>query len=144
LLTSTTKTSSLGAAKIKLADEATTLLHGSECLEGIKETAKKMFEKAKGAGSSAGGDTSGLNRIELDASLLLDEGTKVVDLFVRLELATSKKEAKRLITGGGAKFNDVKIDNENFALTSENCGEEVVEVVLRAGKKRAGVVVIKR
>ena len=104
MLTSTTKTSSLGAAKIKLADEATTLLHGSECLEGIKETAKKMFEKAKGAGSSAGGDTSGLNRIELDASLLLDEGTKVVDLFVRLELATSKKEAKRLITGGGGKI----------------------------------------
>ena len=34
-------------AKVVLADECTTLLHGEECLVQIKETAKAVFESSK-------------------------------------------------------------------------------------------------
>ena len=43
--------SELNAAKIILADEATTLLHGGDCLEDIHRTAQSMFEN-KNAGEA--------------------------------------------------------------------------------------------
>ena len=61
-----------------------------------------------------------------------------------LGLATSRNEAKRLIKGGGAKINDnVKIDDVNGILTEGDFLNDGDEVILRAGKKRAGVVEIK-
>jgi tyrosyl-tRNA synthetase len=62
-----------------------------------------------------------------------------LDLFVKLELAGSKKEARRLIQGGGARLGDDKISDENSKLTVESFGS-AKEVTLKAGKKRAGVV----
>jgi tyrosyl-tRNA synthetase len=57
-------------------------------------------------------------------------------------LASSKKEARRLIQGGGAKLDGEKIDDENSKLTMADF-EGKTEVTLRAGKKRAGVVEIR-
>jgi tyrosyl-tRNA synthetase len=122
----------INKAKIVLADEATTLLHGKDCLPAIHETIQTMFE---GAGES----TEGLPRVFVSTADLEGDGAGLLDLFVKLELASSKKEARRLIQGGGARLGDDKISDENSKLTVESFGG-AKEVTLKAGKKRAGVV----
>lgn len=118
-------------AKIVLADEATAMLHGRECLVNIQETAKNMF---LGTGES----TDGLARIFVTENDLKD-GVGILDVFVKLDLASSKKDARRLIQGGGAKLDGETISDEGSSLSmSDFDGKD--EVILRAGKKRAGVV----
>jgi tyrosyl-tRNA synthetase len=129
------KGADINKAKIVLADEATALLHGRECLGQIHETINNMFKNKKGSQS-----TDSLPRIFV-ASDALNEGVKFADLFLDLKLASSKKEARRLIQGGGAKLNDTKITDETGILTIADFGDSK-EITLRAGKKRAGVVEI--
>jgi tyrosyl-tRNA synthetase len=124
----------INEAKKVLADEATALLHGRDCLSAIHETVQNMF-------SGAGESTEGLARIHVTADELSD-GVSVLDALVHLGLASSKKEARRLIQGGGAKLDGEKIDDENSKLTMADF-EGKTEVTLRAGKKRAGVVEIR-
>jgi tyrosyl-tRNA synthetase len=124
--------SDINRAKVVLADEATAMLHGRDCLAQIRETVQNMFE---GAGQS----TDGLPRIFVSASDLEGEGKPLADLFLELKLASSKKEARRLIAGGGAKLGDQKITDETAALSMADFNG-ASEIVLRAGKKRAGVV----
>lgn len=126
------KGADINKAKIILADEATTMLHGKECLKTIHETVQNMF---KGSGES----TEGLPRVFVSAADLEGDGKQLLDLFVELKLATSKKEARRLIAGGGGKLGDAKIEDEMATLTVADFGDSK-EVTLRAGKKRAGVV----
>lgn len=129
--------SAINQAKIILADEATAMLHGRDCLTQIHQTVENMF---KGAGES----TDGLPRIFVDKTDLEGDGKRLADLFLELELTKSKKEARRLIAGGGAKLGEEKILDEMAALTLEDFENgEKTEIVLRAGKKRAGVVEIK-
>ena len=123
----------INKAKIILADEATALLHGRDCLKIIHETVDNMFKKKNGSGS-----TESLPRIFVSADDLTD-GVRFADLFLDLKLANSKKEARRLIQGGGAKLDGKKITDETGSLTLADFGE-AKEVTLRAGKKRAGVV----
>lgn len=122
----------INKAKIVLADEATTMLHGKECLPQIHETVQNMF---KGAGDS----TEGLPRIFVTAAEV-EDGAQILDLFTKLGLAQSKSEARRLIKGGGAKLEGEKISDEMARLTTGDFADGKTEVTLRAGKKRAGVV----
>ena len=127
----------INQAKIVLADEATALLHGKECLPAIHETIQNMFSSK----NDGGGSTEGLPRIYVKREQLDGgDGIRFLDLFVDLKLASSKKEARRLIQGGGARMGDTdKISDENGSITLQDFGDSN-EVVLRAGKKRAGVV----
>jgi len=127
--------SDINKAKIVLADEATSLLHGQECLKDIHETVENMFKNKKGASLS----TESLPRIFISRNKLIEGDVKFADLFLDLKLASSKKDARRLIQGGGAKLGDEKITDENGGLTVDDFNGEK-EVILRAGKKRAGVV----
>mmetsp|Transcript_31721 Transcript_31721/g.63848 ORF Transcript_31721/g.63848 Transcript_31721/m.63848 type:complete len:530 (-) Transcript_31721:41-1630(-) len=129
----------INKAKIVLADEATALLHGRECLAAIHDTIDTMFKGGKGGYAS----TEGLNRVFVSEDDIISEnGVKIIDMFVRLGLASSKKEARRLVQGGGARLGDDKISDENAILTKDDFGNNK-EVTLRAGKKRAGVVELK-
>lgn len=123
--------SEINNAKVILANEATALLHGRGCLINIQETAKTMF-------SGAGESTDGLARIFVSEKELKD-GVGILDAFVKLDLASSKKEARRLIQGGGAKLEGTTIVDEGLLLTLADFDGKS-EVTLRAGKKRAGVV----
>mmetsp|Transcript_11088 Transcript_11088/g.16800 ORF Transcript_11088/g.16800 Transcript_11088/m.16800 type:complete len:494 (+) Transcript_11088:144-1625(+) len=127
------KGADINKAKIVLANEATALLHGRDCLQTINETVDNMFKKKAGSAS-----TESLPRIFVAEGDLAD-GVKFLDLFLELKLANSKKEARRLIQGGGAKLGEEKITDENGTLTLADF-EDGKEVILRAGKKRAGVV----
>lgn len=127
----------INKAKVILADEATTLLHGASSLPQIHKTISNMFS---GKGNKT--DTASLPRFTITKD---NVGTiSYAECFVSLGLATSRNEAKRLIKGGGAKINDnVKIDDINGILTEGDFLNDGDEVILRAGKKRAGVVEIK-
>jgi tyrosyl-tRNA synthetase len=129
------KGADINKAKIVLADEATAMLHGRDCLVQIQETVDNMFKNKKGSEG-----TESLPRIFVSSDDLA-EGVRFADLFLDLKLASSKKEARRLIQGGGAKVNDETISDEIGTLTMADFGD-AKEVTLRAGKKRAGVVEI--
>ncbi len=68
-----------------------------------------------------------------------DAGMAVVDLFIRLELANTKSEVRRLIKGGGAKLNGEKITEEDFQVDlSAFDGKQ--ELKLSSGKKKHGII----
>lgn len=68
-----------------------------------------------------------------------EAGIAVVDLFIRLELAKTKSEVRRLIKGGGAKLNDQKIADEAFVVDQATFeGKE--ELKLSSGKKKHGII----
>src|SRR3954447_8346205 len=82
--------SEINTAKKILADEATSLAHGSDAAEAAAETARKTFEE--------GASGESLPTAKIDAPLLL------TDALVRLGLVASKNEARRLIAQGGARI----------------------------------------
>eukprot|EP00607_Mallomonas_marina_P008066 CAMPEP_0182417912 /NCGR_PEP_ID=MMETSP1167-20130531/2365_1 /TAXON_ID=2988 /ORGANISM="Mallomonas Sp, Strain CCMP3275" /LENGTH=410 /DNA_ID=CAMNT_0024591777 /DNA_START=321 /DNA_END=1553 /DNA_ORIENTATION=- len=127
--------SQLNSAKRRLADEATTLLHGSECLSQIHATADSLF---KGEGN----DLDSLPTVALTSTNQVEgEGVLVVDMLVRAELAGSKSEAKRLIKGGGARVNGVKVESETVSVTRSDFDEEG-RLKLSLGKKKHVVITI--
>jgi tyrosyl-tRNA synthetase len=67
----------------------------------------------------------------------LENGITAAQLFVRTGLCHSGKEAKRLITEGGAKINDVIIQEPSKIFFKIDMVEELK---LSAGKKRHSLV----
>lgn len=126
--------SEINHAKKVLADAATTLAHGAEVLPQIHATITQLFEQ----GNS--GDLSSLPSIEISQTEL-ESGLPILDLFVQLNLAASKGEARRLIQGNGAKINDGALTDPNLTVTSSHVNADGM-VKLSAGKKRHGVVKI--
>jgi len=124
----------INEAKVVLANEATSMLHGEDCLAQIQQTAKSLFG---GDGGSAA--TDALPRVQLSAADVA-AGVPLVDLFVQLELGKSKSEIRRLVTGGGAKLNDVKVEDAALVVTADTFGSTGSEIKLSAGKKKHGIV----
>ena len=115
--------------KKKLALEATSLLHGVENANTAAETARKTFEEG-----TVGGD---LPTITFSAAELAG-GVSALDAMVKLAMAESKGEARRLIRGGGAKLNDAKIEDENAMIRSADIVGGSAKI--SAGKKRHGLI----
>ena len=120
--------SEINAAKIILANEVTSLLHGEEAAAAAEATAREVFEK--------GGVGDDLPTLELSASDL-GEGISIVQLFVRSGLASSGKEAKRMIEGNGAKVNDELIKSAGMMISPADLQEALK---LSAGKKKHALV----
>ena len=113
-------------AKIALANAVTTLIHGADAAQAAETTARDVFV--------SGGVGEDLPTVTLSAE---DLPLSVVQLFVRSGLASSGKEAKRLIADGGARLNDVATGDASRMVT----GEDVAEgLKLSAGKKRHALV----
>ena len=62
-------------------------------------------------------------------------------MLVLAEFATTKSEARRLIKNGGARINDVKVDNDT-ATVSKTDFDELGRLKLSSGKKNHVVVVL--
>ncbi|MDE3080302.1 MAG: tyrosine--tRNA ligase [Paracoccaceae bacterium] len=121
--------SEINAAKVRLANEVTALLHGPEAAAAAEATAREVFEK--------GGVGDDLPKISLSAAEV-GEGIANTALFVRAGLAPSGKEAKRLFAEGGARIND-EIVTEPRLMTLE---ELSAGLKLTAGKKRHALVTV--
>ncbi len=123
----------INEAKKVLAYEATKLCHGENAAIEAEETAQKVFEQG-----SVGDD---LPSIEIDKSAL-ETGANFVDLFIQLGLAESKGEVKRLIKGGGAKYNDKSVTSLDLILTANDLTDDGY-IKLSSGKKRHALVKVK-
>ena len=120
--------SEINAAKIRLANEVTTLLHGSEAAAAAEATAREVFEKG-----GAGDDLPTETVTAAEAA----EGISVVQLIVRSGLAKSGKEAKRLIAEGGARLNDEPLTDAGLVVSAADLAEPMK---LSAGRKRHALV----
>jgi tyrosyl-tRNA synthetase len=114
--------SEINDAKKILADAATTMAHGADAALAAAETARKTFEEG------SGGDA-------LPSISVSDSSIALVDAMVDLGLVASKKEARRMIAGGGARIDGEAVADEN-ALISK--GSTTVRI--SAGKKKHGLI----
>jgi len=120
--------SEINDAKIVLANEVTTLLHGADAARKAQDTAREVFEK--------GGVGEDLPTVELNMAELGD-GISVVQLLVKTGLAKSGKDAKRLIAEHGARMDDAPLTD---AGTMIDAGALASPIKLSAGKKRHALV----
>ncbi len=113
--------SEINEAKKILADAATALARGPQAAVDAAETARRTFEE-------------GVGGADLPSFTVADAAISLVDAMAALGLAVSKKEARRLISGGGARVDDVQIQDENHMIAA---GPEPIKV--SAGKKKHGM-----
>ncbi|MGE4327832.1 MAG: tyrosine--tRNA ligase [Pseudodonghicola sp.] len=121
--------SEINAAKIILANEVTSLLHGAEAAAAAEATAREVFEK--------GGVGDDLPTLELTAEEVAGEGISIVQVIVRAGLAKSGKEAKRLIAENGARIGDEPLTDAGLMLDAAALASPIK---LSAGKKRHALV----
>ena len=121
------KDQEINRAKEILAYEITKIIHGKEEAEKAKEAARAAF------GDSADGDKSSIPSIEISESEI-SKGINVIDLFAKTSLCSSKAEARRLVTQGGAIVSEEKISDIDAVIGSSYIRDG--EIMLKAGKKR--------
>ena len=121
----------INEAKVTLANAVTALCHGDEAAAAAEATAREVFEK--------GGAGEDLPTLTLTPEDFGDGGISIVQLFVRSGLASSGKEAKRLIADGGARLRDEPVTDAGLMLRPEDLSEAVK---LSAGKKRHALVTV--
>lgn len=119
----------INEAKKVLANEATAMLHGEQAAKDAAETAQKTFEQG-----TVGDDLPEFTVSQAE----LAEGIPAFKLWHMAGLASSGKEARRLISGGGARLNDEKVENEMQLITTEAITSEGY-AKLSAGKKKHAI-----
>ena len=118
-------------AQRTLAADVTTLVHGAEATAAVRAASEALFGK---------GDLSALDaRTLADATAELPGGTvgvgdSVVDALVATGLVDGRKAARRVIGGGGASVNNVKVTDEDAVLGAGDFLHGKV-ALLRRGRK---------
>ena len=131
----------LNKAKRILADEATKMLHGEACLDAIHATADSLFSSKSGKGIA---DLDSLPKIQLtaeEAATAKSGVLSVVDVLIKAEYAKSKGEARRMIKGGGARINDIKVEDETATISADDF-DELGRVKVSSGKKKHSLVLL--
>jgi tyrosyl-tRNA synthetase len=122
--------SEVNEAKIILANEATKMLHGKTAANDAQQTATKVFEHG-----SAGGD---LPSFEIQKSQL-DAGFTLVEALKLCGFAKSNGEARRTITGRGARVNNETIDDEKALLSNEMIDASIGGIKISKGRKNHAI-----
>src|SRR5690348_15732055 len=94
--------SEINNSKIVLATEATAMLHGREAALAAERTARETFE-----GGGAGEDLP---------TLSLGEGMNIAHALTALGFTASNKEAKRKISEGAVRLDDVAVNDSALIL----------------------------
>ena len=115
-------------AKVLLANDVTTLLHGADAARAAEATAREVFERG------GAGDDLPTTLVPADEAA---EGVSVAQLFVRAGLAKSGKEARRLIAEGGARLDDAEVTDPGLMVGADRLS---APIKLSAGKKRHALV----
>ncbi|KLO62829.1 tyrosyl-tRNA synthetase [Dermacoccus sp. PE3] len=121
-------------AQRTLAADVTTLVHGEAATAGAVAASEALFGK---------GDVTAL-----DASTLRDaaqelpgadvaEGTSLTDAVVAVGIADSRNAARRLIGDGGVSLNNVKMNDAEYALTTDDFLHGEVAILKRGRKFQA-------
>jgi len=126
------KGAEINEAKKILAFEATKMCHGEKAAHDAAETARKTFEE--------GASAEGLPTITVPRAKMA-EGIAAYILFKDAGLAASASEARRLISGGGARVNDEKVESDSMPITLSHLSPEGT-IKLSAGKKKHVLVTV--
>ena len=116
----------INEAKKRLADVATSMLHGEEESKKASAAAEAVF---KGGGAAEGMPTVEIERARLAA------GYPLADALVAARLAESKSEARRSIQQNAVKLNGEAITDEKFTI-GESALDSEGAARLSVGKKR--------
>ena len=107
------------------------MLHGLENAKKAMQTAKQIFENKS--------TTDDMPKLTLNEKEFQNE-IHISDLIVKMNLASSKSESRKLIRGHGVKLNGEIVDNElqtlNFSQISDS------KIVISVGKKKHFQVII--
>ena len=114
----------INIAKARLANEATTLLHGAGAASKAEATAKETFEK--------GGAAEGLPTVDVPATEI--DGMGILAATVMVGLAASNGECRRHIKAGALKLNDVKVASHEQVISANDIIDGVVKISV--GKKK--------
>ena len=120
----------INQAKIRLANEATALMHGAEAARQAEATAQATF--------AAGGAGDALPSIEIAEAALAAGDVQLIAALAETGLAASKGEARRKIKEGAVKVNDAKIDDEKHALSPGEVADGAIKISI--GKKKHALV----
>lgn len=104
-------------AKAKLAREIATIYHGKDEAEKAEEEFNKIFRDK--------GIPSEIPEVELN-----EKSVPILDLLVKIKLASSKSDAKRLIEGKAVEIDGKIISDWKESIEIKN------EMVIRAGKRK--------
>ena len=119
------KNEDINKLKIRLANEATTMLHGKKAAQNSEQAAKEAF-----SGNLLG---SNLPTIKIKAKNI-NKTITVLDLIILSKLEKSKSEIRRLIKGNAIKLNNEMISNENYIISDKLFQNNYLK--LSIGKKR--------
>ncbi len=119
-------------AKKIMAFEVTKLVHGEEEALKVKKMSEEIFN---------GNYTScDMPNYMLDINTL-KLGLDLAELLVKVEMAKSKSEVRRLLEQGGIYINNKRVENQYKVLTSSDL--ESNQMVLRKGKKKYIKIIVK-
>ncbi|WP_415183010.1 tyrosine--tRNA ligase [Phaeovulum sp.] len=116
--------SEINAAKVILANEVTTLLHGADAAAAAEATAREVFEK--------GGVGDELEVITLTSSQL-GAGLASPHFLTATGIVGSGKEAKRLIAENGLRYNNDLVTDAATLVTADLIG---AGLKVSVGKKK--------
>ncbi|MFA0814858.1 MAG: tyrosine--tRNA ligase [Anaerofustis sp.] len=118
------KDESINESKEVLAFEVTKMIHGEEEAVKAQNAARALF--------GGGGADENMPSSEVELSEVQD-GMDVMTLLIKIGLASSKSDARRLIEQGGIQINGQKVDSPATLITEEDFGEGYV--IVKKGKK---------
>jgi tyrosyl-tRNA synthetase len=101
--------------KVLLANETTTMLHGSKASKDSELTAQKTF------GDKSIGKNLPIIKIKKNS---LVNGMNVLDLVLLTPLANSKGEIRRLIKNNGLKINNETVRDETIIIDQNNFDQD--------------------
>ncbi len=119
------KDDDINKLKIKLANEATSMLHGKKAAQNSEQAAKEAF-----SGNSLGSTLPSIKIKEKDIEIKMN----IIDLVILSKFENSKSEIRRLIKGNAIKLNDKIITDEKLTITKKLFSENYLK--LSIGKKR--------
>ena len=118
------KDARINEAKEVLAFELTRMVHGEEEAVKAQAAARALF--------AGGGDDANMPSTGISEDKLTDGKIGILNLMVACSLASSNKEARRLVEQGGVFLNDEKVTSASQQVSAE---ELKTGVKLRKGKK---------
>lgn len=127
-------------AQRRLAEEVTTLVHGSESLEQAVNISNALF-KGEIKSLTAEEVKVGFKDVPSMEKSSTEELT-LVDILVESKLSPSKRQAREDITNGAVSINGERQTDKDYVLSAEDRIENQF-TVLRRGKKKYFLVTYK-
>jgi tyrosyl-tRNA synthetase len=115
----------INEAKTILAYEATKISHGQSEADNALEAANALFSGGEGKDTSIPSTTMAVKEIS--------GGINILELLIRVGMAKSKGDGRRLISQGGIYLNDKRIEDIERMVDVEDIQDGII--ALRKGKK---------